>query len=99
MSRGLQRGKTDILERVTTGYLVCLLTVFLLYVGPGGYAEITIHKWRAFCYFIRRLSRIILDSADRTGLSWRKKAAGSWTAGRVAVLAQHAKVADRLLVL
>lgn len=48
MSRGLQRGKTDILERVTTGYLVCLLTVFLLYVGPGGYAENTIHKWRAF---------------------------------------------------
>lgn len=48
MSRGLQREKTDILERVTTGYLVCLLTVFLLYVGPGGYAEITIHKWRAF---------------------------------------------------
>ena len=63
MSRGLQRERTDILERVTTGYLVCLLTVFLLYVGPGGYAEITIHKWRAFAilsggYLVLSLHRL-----------------------------------------
>ena len=41
----------------------------------------------------------MFDSADRTGLSWRKKAAGAWTEGRVMLLAQYAKVADRLLAL
>lgn len=48
MSSLRQNKPTNLLGKLTSVYMACLLTIFLLYVGPGGYADITTYKWRAF---------------------------------------------------
>ena len=37
-----------LLERLTDAYLACMLSVYLLYPGLGGYANITVEKWRFY---------------------------------------------------
>ena len=44
-------GKDILLEKVTAVYTACMLSVFLLYPGLGGYQNITAEKWRAFLLF------------------------------------------------
>ena len=36
------------MERITAIYLACMFSVFLLFPGLGGYAQITTYKWIAF---------------------------------------------------
>ena len=45
-ARGMERG--GLWERLTDVYLACMLSVYLLYPGLGGYANITIEKWRFY---------------------------------------------------
>ena len=37
-----------LLERLTDAYLACMLSVYLLYPGLGGYANITVEKWKLY---------------------------------------------------
>ena len=39
---GMESGR--LLERLTDAYLACMLSVYLLYPGLGGYAAITVEK-------------------------------------------------------
>ena len=43
-----QRGSTALFENITSIYLICLVTIFLLYTGADGYAQITSHKYKMF---------------------------------------------------
>ena len=45
-ARGMERG--GLWERLTDVYLACMLSVYLLYPGLGGYASITVEKWRFY---------------------------------------------------
>ena len=40
--------KISLLETMTAIYAACMLSVFLLFPGTGGYRSITAEKWRAF---------------------------------------------------
>lgn len=50
MKQRAQR-KTSLFESLTTVYAACMLSVFLLFPGLGGYTAITAEKWQAFLLF------------------------------------------------
>ena len=45
-ARGMESG--GLWERLTDAYLACMLSVYLLYPGLGGYATITAEKWKLY---------------------------------------------------
>ena len=50
----MQRKKTPLTNRITEGYILLLLSAFLLFVGPGGYGRITENK--LFLFFALTLA-------------------------------------------
>jgi len=68
-------------ERATQLYLALMMTVFLLWTGPGGYAKITFYKASAYvcltgCYlaamlfFAAKKRALVLEARKMTFLQW-----------------------------